>query len=74
MQSINLIRLKLTQKKKGPKMNLLYLRFWSDNLIGFTARSPMADSDRQTNKWGDQNLREKGEKGKMKLLKRWWLF
>jgi len=27
----------------------------------------MADSDRQTNKRGDQNLREKGEKGKWKL-------
>ena len=34
----------------------------------------MADSDRQTDERGDQNLREKGEKGKGKLLERWWLF
>jgi len=34
----------------------------------------MAYSDRQTDERGDQNLREKGEKGKGKLLERWWLF
>ena len=42
-------------------MNLLYLRFWSENLVEFNAKSPMADSDRQTDEQGDQNLREKGE-------------
>jgi len=31
----------------------------------------MADSDRQTDKRADQNLREKGEKGKGKPLERW---
>jgi len=34
----------------------------------------MADSDRQTDKRGDQNLREKEEKGKGKLLEGWWFF
>jgi len=29
---------------------------------------------RQTDERGDQNLRKKGEKGKGKLLERWWLF
>jgi len=33
-------------------------------LVVFAARSPMADSDRQTDKQGDHNLREKGEKRK----------
>jgi len=44
----NLIRSKLTQKKKG---SIHY-------------RSPTADSDRQTDKRGSQNLTEKGEKEK----------
>jgi len=30
----------------------------------------MADSDRQTDKRGDQNLREKGENGKMKTFRK----
>jgi len=30
--------------------------------------------DRQTDERGDQNFREKGEKGKWKLLERWWFF
>ncbi len=59
-------------------MNLLYLRFWLGNLVEFTAKSLMADSDHQTDMRGGQNLREKGKerkKGtKMNLLyQRFWL-
>jgi len=32
------------------------------NIVEFTVRNPMADSDHQTDKRGGQNLREKGEK------------
>jgi len=45
-------------------MNLLYLRFWLDNLVDFTTKSLMVDSDRQTGKRGGQNLREKGDERK----------
>jgi len=45
-------------------MNLFYMRFWSDNLVEFTAKNPMADSDRQTDKRRDHNLREKEEERK----------
>jgi len=34
----------------------------------------MVDSDRQTDERGGQNLREKGEERKKKLLERWWFF
>jgi len=58
-------------------MNLLYLRFWSGNLVEFTAMSPMTDSNHQNDERGGQNLREKGEKRKngtkMNLLyQRFW--
>jgi len=45
-------------------MNLLYLRFWSVNLVEFTVRSPMADSDRWSDEWGGRNFREKVEERK----------
>jgi len=45
-------------------MNLPYIRFWLGNLVEFTVRNPMADSNRQIDKRGGQNLREKEEERK----------
>jgi len=50
-------------------MNLLYLRFWLDNLVEFTDRSPIVDSDRQTNEREGQNYKKKKGKKNEK-----WLF
>jgi len=61
--------------KRIAKMNLLYQRFWSGNLVVFIAMSLMVYSDHQTDDRGSQNLRENGEeRKKMKLLERWWFF
>jgi len=45
-------------------MNLVYLRFWSGNLVVFVVRSLTAYSDRQVDEWRGQNLRENGDEWK----------
>jgi len=57
--------------EKRKKRNKIELTL-SGSLVVFAARSLTVYSDRQTDKRRDQNLREKGEKGKGKLLERWW--
>jgi len=44
-------QIKTNWNENEPKMNLLYMRFWSDNVVEFNVRSPMGDSDRQTDNW-----------------------
>ena len=41
-------QIKTNLRENEPRMNLLYLRFQSNNLLKFTVRSLMANSDRQT--------------------------
>ena len=57
--------IKINSKEKESTKNLLYLRFWSDNLVKFTAESPMVDSNCQTD---GQNLREKIKKRKKRVF------
>ena len=58
-------QIKTNSKKKEPRMNLLYLRFWSGNLVEFTAKSPMVDSDHETKIL--EGRERKGKKNKNEL-------
>ena len=64
------LREKGDERKKGTKMNILYEKFWSVNLVDLAARSPMVDSDRQTGERGGRDFREKAEERKKEFLER----